>query len=390
MRIGMYVDVARDEKPTGIGKHVLHLLESLAQADQDNEYLLYYPSQPWGSAPRFPHCPEQANFRARPVRFPTRWDVERPRLWWQWYLPWVLKRDRIDIFHGPNHFVPRFSRQRTVVTIHDLAYFHMEVHGAGMDGVMRKWTRKALDWSGAVIALSENTRKDVEQLGYDPKRIHVIYGGGSIVPEEKIAYERVPELRKQMQLPERFILFVGALQPRKNVPFLVRAYAKLVEQHGVDHHLVLAGPKGNATEEIEALVKSLGLSDRVHLTGYLDDWQLPLLYKLASAFVLPTRYEGFTLVTLEAMAYGTPVVATESSSIKEGVGDAALLVDVDNVEQLAQAIFRVLTDETARQEMVERGKNRSERFTWERCAADTLALYRSMGSHKRQPLTATA
>jgi glycosyltransferase involved in cell wall biosynthesis len=290
----------------------------------------------------------------------------------------VLRQDRVDVFHGPNHFVPRFTPERTVVTLHDVAYFHMDVHGPHMDGIMRDWTRKAIEWSGAVIALSENTKRDIEHLGCPSERIQVIYGGGSIVPEEQIAYHREEECRKALSLPEKFILFVGALQPRKNVPFLVRAYAKLVAEKSIEHDLVLAGPKSNATEEIEALVRSLGIEQRVHLTGYLDDWQLPLLYKLASAFALPTRYEGFTLVTLEAMAYGTPLVATESSSIREGVGDAALLVDVDDVDSLAGALHRLLTDASVRSELINKGKRRVERFTWERCAADTLALYESM------------
>ncbi|WP_425616592.1 glycosyltransferase family 4 protein [Anatilimnocola sp. NA78] len=384
MRIGIYVDVARDAKPTGIGKHVLHLIQALAELDQKNEYRLYYPSRAWGRTDDFAHCPAQVNFRSRPVRFPRRWEAEHPRVWWQYYLPWVLRRDGIDVFHGPNHFVPCFDPARTVVTIHDIAYFHMEVHGAGMDQVMRDWTRKALDWSGAVIALSENTRRDVEGIGCAPDKIKVIYGGGSVISNEKIAFERLGELRQTMNLPPKYLLFVGALQPRKNVPFLVKAYAKLLAERSIEEHLVLAGPKSDATAEIEALVASLGISDRVHLTGYLDDWQLPLLYKGASAFVLPTRYEGFTLVTLEAMAYGTPVIATESSSIREGVGDAALLVEVDNIPALSGAIERVLTEESFRAELVRRGTERAKRFTWQQCAKDTLALYESMAKHKPQ------
>src|SRR5207247_471161 len=134
---------------------------------------------------------------------------------------------------------------------------------------------------------------------------------------------------------DRYILFVGALQPRKNVPFLVRAFAELRRMREIPHKLVLAGPFDVATEEIRGLVREMHLEADVLLTGYLEDWQIPLLYKLADLFVLPTRYEGFTLVTLEAMAYGTPVIATDTSSIREGVGDAALLVAEDDVGGLA-------------------------------------------------------
>jgi glycosyltransferase involved in cell wall biosynthesis len=375
MRIGIYVDVARDERPTGIGKHVIYLLDALAKLDQDNQYLLYYPASRASRSEYLDHFPKQGNFVTRPVWFPQQWQYKRPRAWWNWYLPWVVRRDRIDVFHGPNHFLPKLDKRRNIVTIHDLAYFHMEVHGEEMDEIMRKWTQHALDNAGRVIALSENTKRDIERLGYPSDRIQVIYGGGNIVPENSIACGRVAEMREKLRLPKQFVLFIGALQPRKNVPFLLRGFARMKEKYSLPHELVLAGPKDTATDEILALSRELGVSEDVHLTGYLDDWQIPLLYREAELFALPTRYEGFTLVTLEAMAYGTPLVATDSSSIREGVGDAALLVEVDAVEHLADAMHRGLTDQTLRKDLVQRGKVQSAKFTWERCAEETLSLY---------------
>jgi glycosyltransferase involved in cell wall biosynthesis len=380
MRIGLYVDVARDERPTGIGKHVLYLLDALAQIDQENEYLLYYPTPAMGPAIEFPHTPQQANFKARPVRFPRDWPAIRPRAWWNWYLPWIVRRDRVDVFHGPNHFLPQSDPRRNVVTIHDVAYFKMEVHGPTMDAVMRQWTRHALANAGHVIALSENTRRDVLELGMAPNKVQVIYGGGNIVPEERIATHRVQEMRTSLGLPEKYILFIGALQPRKNVPFLVRGFAELKRKFGADHQLVLAGPKDSATDEIIALARELGVADQVRLTGYLEDWQIPLLYREASLFVLPTRYEGFTLVTLEAMAYGTPLVATDSSSIREGVGDAGLLVPIDDVASLAHTMHTGLTDQRVREKLVRLGKEQSAKFTWRNCAQQTLDLYRQIAS----------
>lgn len=382
MRIGLYVDVARDERPTGIGRHVLCLLDSLASLDRENTYLLYYPTSALGRTEGFQHSPPHNNFQPRPVRFPSQWTTKYPQLWWKHYLPRILRRDRIDVFHGPNHFLPRFDRQKTVLTIHDLAFFKMTVHGAGMDRIYRHWTKLALDWAGQVIALSENTLHDVLELGTQPDQVRVIYGGGNIVPEERIETHRIDELRKKLNLPERYILFVGALQPRKNVPFLVRAFARLKQENpALAHKLVLAGPKAEATSEIESIAGEEGIADQVILTGYLEDWQLPLLYKLADLFVLPTRYEGFTLVTLEAMAYGTPLIATNSSSIKEGVSDAAILVDVDAVEQLAGAMGRVLSDGLLRDDLIERGKVQAKKFTWEQCAQQTLGLYEEI--HRR-------
>jgi len=377
MRIGIYSDVARQEQPTGIGRHVVELLRTLAKIDAENEYLLYYPDRFFGKGSEFPHCPQQANFKPRPVRFPQGWQHEHPRLWWKWYLPRVLRRDGIDIFHGPNHYLPEFDRSKSVVTIHDLATFKMPVHGENMDRIHRQWVRHSLKCAGAVIALSEHTKRDVEEVGVPAERIQVIYGAGSVVPDEDIAYERTDELRRVLALPEKYILFVGALQPRKNLPLLIRAFAALKQKHPeLPHGLVLAGPPHNAAKEVRALICELKLEEEVRLTGYVEPWQMPLLHKMADLFVLPSRYEGFGMIAVEAMAYGTPVVATRTSCIEEAVGNAALLVDVDDVDQLTLAMARMLDDEPLRNEKIALGLKQARRFTWEANARKTLDLYR--------------
>lgn len=380
MRIGIYVDVAKDANPTGIGLHVRHLVQSLAEIDHHNEYVLYYQCGLRESRRALPWQPTQANVRLRPVRFPTTWQDEHPTVWWDWYLPWVLRRDQLDIFHGPNHFLPAFDAAKTVLTIHDLAYFSMQVHA--FNDALQSWTRKALTRAAAVIALSENTRRDVEALGVEPGRIQVIYGGGHVVPDEHIAYHRVDELRRLLHLPAQYLLFVGTIQPRKNVPFLLRSFAQWKRAYQLPHGLVLAGQREAAGGEVEQLIAELGIGADVHMTGYVEEWQLPLLYRLADAFVLPTRYEGFTLVTLEAMAYGTPVIATDTSSIREGVGEAAILVEVDNVGALTQAIQAVVTDQALRAQLITEGKLQAQKFTWAQCAQDTLALYQTL-HHKK-------
>jgi glycosyltransferase involved in cell wall biosynthesis len=145
---------------------------------------------------------------------------------------------------------------------------------------------------------------------------------------------------------------------------------------------VLAGPKGAATEEVLKIASELGIEQQVHLLGYVDDWELPLLYKLATAFVLPTLYEGFTLVTLEAMAYGTPVIVTDTSSIREGVGDAALLVQPNDVRDLASAMNRMVSDSELRASCVQSGTKRAAGFTWEKSAEFTVGLYEQVGLHR--------
>lgn len=383
MRIGIYADVARDAKPTGIGLHVRELVRALADVDTTNQYLLYYPSRNGEPVDAFPDLQLEDNFRARPVRFPQAWQWDRPRIWWQWYLPWILRRDRIDVFHGPNHVVPHYRRGTSVVTIHDLAYFRMSVHGNGVDASLRAWTKKALDWSHGVIALSDNTRQDVVGLGIPAGKVRVIYGGGNVVPDECIQVNRVPELRASLELPERFVLFVGTIQPRKNVPFLVRAFARLKQSQALPHKLVLAGHRDSAAGEVEDLARTLGVANDIIITGYVDSWQLPLLYKLADVFVLPTLYEGFTLVTLEAMAYGTPVIATDTSSIREGVGDAAELVPLNDEVILAETLRRVLLDADLRNGLISRGRERAKMFTWRRCAERTCEFYSELAARRQ-------
>lgn len=379
MRIGIYVDVATEKDPSGIGYHVVNLVRSLAKVDDRNDYILYYRRNLIGRDSRdFPFRAEASNVRERPIRFPKRWINDHPSVWWDRLLPAIARRDRVDVFHGPNHFLPAIPPRRTVVTIHDLAYFKMDLYGTSVTAALRSWTMKALERAGRVIAISENTRADIESLGVSPEKIRLVYGGGHVVPDEAIAYDRRDEVTRAFNLPQRYILFVGTLGVRKNLPFLIRGFAELKRRYGLPHGMVIVGKRDSSSGEIDELVRELGLEREVVVTGYVDAWQLPLFYKMADLFVLPTLYEGFTLVTLEAMAYGIPVIATETSSIREGTGDAAWLVPVDDVDRLATAMHSVLTDDELRQSMTERGLDRSRRFTWERCARETLDVYREL------------
>jgi glycosyltransferase involved in cell wall biosynthesis len=374
VRIGIYVDVAKDPEPRGVGFHVLHLLRALSELDSTNEYLLYYQRTLKGGS-EFPHRPNAPNFRNRALLCPQGWDGMYPRIWWKHYLPWIAARDRVDVFHGPSHFVPISDHIKTVVTIHDLAFFRMQLYTEELTRAMRVWTQLALDHATRVIALSRNTQKDIENLGVAESRIRLIYGSGNVIPDDRIRYDRLSDVRSRFGLPERYILFVGTIHPRKNVPFLLRSFAQLRQPAGIPHKLVLAGRLDSAATEVRSLITELGLEDDVIITGYVDEWEIPLLYKMADVFVLPTLYEGFTLVTLEAMSYGVPVISTDTSSIREGVGDAAVLVPVNDVDALTKALRSVLTDPALAERLVREGTTQAARFSWSRCARETLQLY---------------
>jgi glycosyltransferase involved in cell wall biosynthesis len=382
MRIGIDVDVATEKELRGVGYHIVSLVRGLGKIDHQNEYVLYYQRGLRKNTGRLYPFPHQSNFRARPVRFPEGWKGNHPKLWWRHYLPWIVRLDRIDVFHGPSHFLPALGSCKTVVTIHDIAFMKMDLYSKEFTNLMRVLVTNSLQSATRVVAISKNTRIDLEAFGVDPQKMRLIYGGGNIVPEDQIDYDRAGELRKAYNLPERYIVYVGTLGLRKNLVFLLRSYAELKRAHRLPHALVLVGKRLAGVEEMDQLIRDLGIERDVIITGYVDAWQVPLFYKMADLFVLPTLYEGFTLVTLEAMAYGVPLIATDTSSIREGVGDAGLLVEVNNVSALTAAMHKVLTDEDLRRTLIERGKQQAQKFTWEQCARETLSLYKELhGSH---------
>lgn len=378
LKIGIYAETARGDKLTGIGRHVTALVNAIARIEPDHRILLYYPGTRTNSRLEGNILPAP-NVKFRPVWVPSNLPSEHPRLWWNWFLPAAIRIDGLDVFHGPNHYLPRTTIPK-VVTIHDLAYFKMEVHGGSRDELLRRSTRYAMENANAVIALSKNTQEDIVSLGIERSKVRVIYGGGNVVAESQIQYARRDEMQNRLGIRGKYILCVGAIQPRKNIPFLLKAFAQWKASKPVSHQLVIAGPKENAAPDVLELIQSLGLENDVLVTGYVGDWELPLLYKGADIFVLPSRYEGFTLVTIEAMAYGTPVIASDTSSISEGTGDAAILVPLDDVETLHASLDKLSSDAVFRSQLIAKGFQRSALFTWDECAKQTLDVYRAIVS----------
>jgi glycosyltransferase involved in cell wall biosynthesis len=376
LKIGIYADTGKETHLRGVGFHIVNLLRELSRLDQRNRYYLYYQRSPLHGDPAPAHFPATDNFHHRPIKFPQTWINNHPRLWWDYWLPLQIKRDCLDVFHGPNHFLPLLRGSTAVMTIHDIAYFHLDhLYQPEMTNALRVWTAKSLQRATRVIALSQNTAADLEKLGVERDRMRVVYGGGNIIPDEQIQLDKADEVRRKYRLPDHYILYVGTLHPRKNVPFLLRAFAELKRIGSLPHQLVLVGLRGTGAADVLQNIDDLSLNSDVVITGYVADWEVPLLYQMADVFVLPTLYEGFTLVTLEAMHYGVPVISTDTSSIREGVGDAGVLVGVDDVPALVQALTKVLSDEPYRAELIRRGKIQSQKFTWQECARQTLAVY---------------
>jgi glycosyltransferase involved in cell wall biosynthesis len=316
-------------------------------------------------------------------------ELPAPRWTWivsgRWSLRRAVRRDRVDVFHGTNFRLRARGRLGSVVTIHDLSAERLPGLGGRRFGqrLASARTRRTARRAERVIVHSQSGGTDVAAwFGVAPERIAVVPLG--VGPEFFPEPPPVQEAVRARLAPGRegLILFCGSLEPRKDVPTLLRAFAG-VPGGRERYRLVLAGGDGRASEEILTLVSRLGLGDAVAIEGYMEVAQLRALYSAATLFVLPSLYEGFGLPVLEAMACGTPVVATDASSLPEVVGDAGLLVPPGDPGALAGAMARVLDDAALAADLRQRGLRRAKGFTWEATAAKTLAVYRAVAAEAR-------
>lgn len=366
MRIG--IDASpMVRRRAGVGWYVARLVGGLAAQDGDNEYRLY--------ADR----PLETSALGVPA---ARW---RSVVAGRWRLRGAVRRDRVDVFHGTNFRLRACGRLGSVVTIHDLSAERLPGVAGRRFGqrLASAKTRVTAQRADRVIVHSRSGATDVAAcFGVSAERIAVVPLG--VGPE---FYPESPATRDAVRARlasgrEGFILFCGSLEPRKDVPTLLGAFARLHDARD-RYRLVLAGGGGRASPEVTGLVAALGLEEAVALEGYLEVAELRALYAAAALFVLPSLYEGFGLPVLEAMACGAPVVAANTSSLPEVVGDAGLLVRPGDPEALAEAMARVLGDPDVAADLRRRGLERAKRFTWEETAARTLAVYRAVAAEGR-------
>ncbi len=268
-----------------------------------------------------------------------------------------------------------------VVTFHDMTFFlfpHLHTR-------IKRWffplsIRLSASQTTRMIACSESTRQDaIRLLRIPPEKIHTVYEGISPDFHPIQDQELLEATRQRYQLPQNFYLYVGTVEPRKNLPLLLHSYARVRQEGSISSTwpLVIVGQKGWHSEEVYQLVDQLGLKNNVHFTGYVPAADVPILYNLASIFIYPSLYEGAGLPPLEALACGTPVITTDVSSMPEYVGDAAVLVPPGNEESLAQAMQQLSQDADQRARLSAAGPQRAADFTWKRTAQDTLAVYQA-------------
>jgi glycosyltransferase involved in cell wall biosynthesis len=358
----------------GIGTYIRNLLRQLARIDRDTEYVLLCREPDLGIAAQL-----GPNFRS--VREPS----PNYSLREQVHVPWVLRRERPDVYHAPHYVLPPAVRCRSVVTIHDCIHlmFPQYLPNRAAYAYARASMWAAARRSDRILTVSEASKRDILSLfNIKPEKIVVVYNAidehFSAAPSE----EHVARIRERYQLDHKFVLYVGNIKPHKNLVRLIEAFSDLRRTHD-DLKLLIIGDEISKLPALRRAVHRHKLHKYVRFLGYLKDDTLTVLYRLASVFVFPSLYEGFGLPPLEAMASGTPVVTSNVSSLPEVTGDAAVLVDPYDVDSIGNGIRRILDDPQLAEELRIKGLKRAREFSWERSVEKTQRVYREVAADGR-------
>ena len=364
-------------RSAGTSRYVFNLLRQIRALDAPEHYIAYL-----SDAHIPPELSQTERFSLKPSRWPTG-SASMRVLWEQLRLPRILRHDRITLFHGAVNALPLAWRGPSVVTILDLTFLRMPgAFGRSNRAYLRSMVRAAARRADRIIAISEATRQDVIRfLQVAPEKVVTVYCG--VEPRYQPLADRpgVAELREKYDLPDRFILYLGTIEPRKNLIRLVDAYAALRRKRVTDWPLLLVGGRGWGYEAILDRVAGSGVADAIRFVGFVPEHEMPLWYNAAALFVYPSGYEGFGLPVLEALASGTPSVVSDRSSLPEVAGNAAVLVDPTDVQAIANGMERVLEDASLRSRLAHEGPRQASRFTWQRMAEETVSIYRSVITH---------
>jgi glycosyltransferase involved in cell wall biosynthesis len=288
----------------------------------------------------------------------------------------ALEALRPDVAHFTNGMMPIGSPVATVVTVHDMSLrLYPNCHPLRRLLLNRPLMHLAIRQASSIVTVSNSARRDLLRLhGVAPDRVAVVHEAASPAFRPIADRATLEDMRARYNLPRRFLLYVGTIEPRKNLGRLMAAFAD-ARRAGIPHHLVCVGPYGWSSRDLSGHIEKLGIRDAVHFTGYVPFAHLPAIYNLGDFFAFPSLYEGFGLPVVEAMACGVPVLTSSTSSLGEIAGDAAMTVDPMNTDAIADAIIRLATDAGLRADRSERGLRRARSFSWGQTARDMLAVY---------------
>ncbi|TSC65447.1 MAG: group 1 glycosyl transferase [Candidatus Doudnabacteria bacterium Gr01-1014_77] len=361
MKIGIEAERANIDNPTGVEHYAQQLILAISKQDLENEYVLYLRTKPSKWMEQLPN-----NFKIKIIPFPI--------FWTQLRISWEMFVHPVDVLFIMASALPLIHPKNSVVTIHDLAWeFYPETFKTFMRLYLRFSTWFACKFASSIIAVSEQTKKDIIQTyKVSDQKISVIYHGFDLSTEilAKASEEKLKEEQEKVRaLPEKYILYISTLQPRKNVTGLIEAFLELKKEKQIEHSLVLVGGRGWLYESIMEKIKD---HPEIIYCGYGYDRFAYL--KKADLLVQPSFYEGFGMSLLDAFAKGVPVACSNVSSLPEVAGDAAIYFDPKNKQEMKSAIYACITDRALHDSLVVKGSERLKNFTWKKCAEQTLLV----------------
>ena len=371
MRIGINALYLLPNQVGGSEVYLRNLLSALAKIDRKNEYFIFSNIENNNT-----FNINEDNFREILCMVKA---VSRTKriLWEQVILPFKVKKLDLDILFSPGFTSPFFTPCRSVVAIYDLQLKVFPEYFKKIDLIFwNVFVYISIKRAARIITLSENSKRDLIRF-YNPpsEKIEVIYGG--VNQDFFVSYdqESIERLRSRYQLPERMILCVSTTHPHKNYPRLLEAFSLLRIKNNIPHKLVIIGLKGFFHQKLVKLINDMNLNNHVKLLDWVPFEDVPLFYKAAELFVFPSEFEGFGIPLIEAFASGVPVVSSNAASLPEVAGDAALMVNPYSVSEIADAMYRIISDKSLSSDLVLRGNNRVKLFSWEEAAKRTLECF---------------
>lgn len=384
MIIGIDGNEANVSKRVGISEYAFQLLARFAQYQVSSiKYQVYLKNEPLSFLPE-----ESERWKYR---------VFGPRkLWTQWRLPLDLfmHRPRPDVFFSPTHYAPRFSPVPTVVSVMDLSYLRFpELFNKSDLYQLQSWTAYSVKKATKVLTISNSSKDDIiKAYNVAPEKVVTVYPGIKETVSLEPRVYGMNQLKTKYSLSDNFILFVGTLQPRKNISRLIEAFSRIknssfaeasADKAGIKAlELVIIGKKGWLYEDILAAPEKFGVEQRVKFLEGVTDEELEIFYEHALCYVLPSLYEGFGLPVLEAMKQGCPVITSNISSLPEAGGDAALYVDPEDVDDIAEKITTLVSNKSLREELIAKGHKQVKKFSWEKAAKETLDVLQKVGKSR--------
>ena len=380
MRIGInaqLLSLSQNYRNGGVSRYISYLVTELARKPDKHEYVVFVNGQEV-----IQHLEQQVGKQAHMSYIAAPWPESRPSAriaWEQLTLPRLVTQYGLDVLHAPVNVLPEWMPRTcaTVVTLHDLAFLRFpHVLTRSKRLYHRTFTVRSLQRATLLIAVSESTKQDTHELLQIPsERVHVVYPCIATRFSDVVNEEQVSQLKKTYGLTDGFLLYLGTLEPRKNITMLLRAYAQLRQNYGIRQKLVVAGGKGWMYDSIFAQVQQLGLTTEVLFPGFVSDEEQAVWYHAASMFAYPSLYEGFGIPVAEALACGTPTVTSNVSSLPEAGAGVAICVNPQSEEELSEALHRALTDTAFRATSRASVACVREQFSVQRMAEGTIEAY---------------